>query len=473
MAQKFLTGIEAYAGVDLLKTELKNAAIQNLATAPTSPATGQIYFNTTDGNFYIYDGSAWVDLTEQGDITEIIAGNGLTTPDGTTGAVTINVGAGNGISVATDSVSVLNPTNSGLVVDATGVYVGAGAGLSISGTTTSVLYDNTSIELDGSGNLSLKATGVTASTYGSNTAIPVVTVDADGRITNMSTASISTSFNLTDGTNTQTIAGGDTMTVNGTANETTTLVTDPDTLTIGLATDIAVQGQLSANNAGTQSFTTGSGGTTIGIPTALNGGTPYGTVIWGGIAISDSDYLLQVDSTNGVVIGTGTNNVGLVVNGNLTVSGTTTTKLSETVLIEDNIIILNSNETGTPTQDGGIEIERGTSPNAQLIWNESTDKWQIEVDPTANTYENIASENYVGTAIAATTFSSDITGDDSTTAFVITHSLSTRDVIVQVYDASTYSTVYTDVVRTSTAAVTVTFATAPATGENYRVVVNK
>ena len=65
----------------------------------------------------------------------------------------------------------------------------------------------------------------------------------------------------------------------------------------------------------------------------------------------------------------------LYVNGNLTVSGGITTSISEIVLIEDNIITLNSNVTGTPTENAVVEIERGTSSNTQILWNESTDKW--------------------------------------------------------------------------------------------------
>lgn len=61
-------------------------------------------------------------------------------------------------------------------------------------------------------------------------------------------------------------------------------------------------------------------------------------------------------------------------------------------------------------------------------------------------------------------------GNNSDTAFTVTHNFGTRDVIVQVYDASTYDTVIADTVRSSTNAVTVTFAAAPATNA-YRVVV--
>jgi hypothetical protein len=61
--------------------------------------------------------------------------------------------------------------------------------------------------------------------------------------------------------------------------------------------------------------------------------------------------------------------------GDVTISGSQTTKNSEVVLIEDNIITLNSNETGTPSQDGGIEIERGTSTNVLLYWDENVGRW--------------------------------------------------------------------------------------------------
>lgn len=87
---------------------------------------------------------------------------------------------------------------------------------------------------------------------------------------------------------------------------------------------------------------------------------------------------LTIDSTAGTV----TVDDNLVVTGNLTVSGTTTTVNTETVTIADNIIVLNSDETGSPTANAGIEVERGTSTNVQLRWNESNDKWEITTDGT-------------------------------------------------------------------------------------------
>jgi hypothetical protein len=49
------------------------------------------------------------------------------------------------------------------------------------------------------------------------------------------------------------------------------------------------------------------------------------------------------------------------------------------VNIEDNIIVLNSNHTGSPTQDGGVTVERGDSDDAHVNWNETSDKWELLV----------------------------------------------------------------------------------------------
>ena len=64
-----------------------------------------------------------------------------------------------------------------------------------------------------------------------------------------------------------------------------------------------------------------------------------------------------------------------------------------------------------------------------------------------------------------------ITGDGTTTSFSVSHSLGTKDVVVNIYDGSTDEDVIVDVVRTSTSALTVTFAVAPTNGTTYKVVV--
>ena len=69
-----------------------------------------------------------------------------------------------------------------------------------------------------------------------------------------------------------------------------------------------------------------------------------------------------------------------IFNGNLTVNGTQTTVNTETLTVDDNLIVLNNNESGTPSEDAGIEVERGTATNVKLQFKESTDRWQFTND---------------------------------------------------------------------------------------------
>jgi hypothetical protein len=87
----------------------------------------------------------------------------------------------------------------------------------------------------------------------------------------------------------------------------------------------------------------------------------------------EANYMDKTTDESVSGVKTFTNNV--IVQGNITVQGTATSVDSNTVNIGDNIMTLNSDEEGTPSQNGGLEIERGTSTNAQMVWDESTDKW--------------------------------------------------------------------------------------------------
>jgi len=183
----------------------------------------------------------------------------------------------------------------------------------------------------------------------------------------------------------------------------------------------------------------------------------------------------------------------LVVGGNLTVNGSVTTVNTETILLADNIITLNSNATGSATQDAGIEVERGDDPNRQLRWNETTDRWEIQAND-GNFYaiqyvtgtspvQSVASAD---SSVTVTNTSGDVDlsvnnakysyastiGNGSSTSYVVTHNLGSRDVEVQLFDLVSYETVISDVVRTTTNTITVSFTTAPTTG-SIRVLVKK
>ena len=135
----------------------------------------------------------------------------------------------------------------------------------------------------------------------------------------------------------------------------------------------------------------GSGTDAAGTALTIQGGAGTGSGAGGSVLIQVADGGSSGSSVNShataVTIAddkTMTAAGDVVISGNLTVSGTTTTVNSETVTFDDNILILNNNFSGSsPTEDGGLEVERdaATSPagNAKLLWNETTNKWQAGV----------------------------------------------------------------------------------------------
>jgi len=78
----------------------------------------------------------------------------------------------------------------------------------------------------------------------------------------------------------------------------------------------------------------------------------------------------------------------------------------------------------------------------------------------------------VSTCVAANEQYAVSIGNGNDVSFAVSHGLGTRDVIVQLYDNSTYDTVYAGVVRNSTSQVTISFNSAPATND-IRVLVSK
>jgi len=174
--------------INLNKNELQNVVIQKLATDPSSGQTaGWIIYNTSDNQLKVYDGSNWT-----------------------------NVGG-----------------------DITGVDITAGTGLSGTVSTTSGQHTQT---------INLANTAVTAGSYGSATAIPTFTVDAQGRLTAAGEASITTVLTIDGDSTTQDVAlATDDLKIIGTSNEIETAVTKSGTdvsLTIGLPNDVTIGNDL-------------------------------------------------------------------------------------------------------------------------------------------------------------------------------------------------------------------------------------
>ena len=82
----------------------------------------------------------------------------------------------------------------------------------------------------------------------------------------------------------------------------------------------------------------------------------------------------------------------LVIKGNLTVEGTTTTVNTEETTFADPFITLNGDWVGPAAQDVGLEINRGDDPLVRFLWDESDDRWSFEdkdIFTTGDVYANI------------------------------------------------------------------------------------
>ena len=88
------------------------------------------------------------------------------------------------------------------------------------------------------------------------------------------------------------------------------------------------------------------------------------------------------------------------VTGNLTIIGTTIYANTITALIADNLLTLNASigQTSAPTVNAGIEVDRGSSDNVSILWNETSDTWTFTND--GSTYIQIADAARLNSAFA-------------------------------------------------------------------------
>jgi hypothetical protein len=490
MARKFLTSI------DLTKNELQNARIQNLATDPSSPVLGQVYFNTVANEMRIYNGT----------IFEAIGLNGVTAD-----AAEINILDG-----ATLSTTELN------YVD--GVTSGIQGQIDLKAPLNNPTFTGT-VTLDTGVNIVFE--GTTANSF--ETTLTAGDPTADRTVT------------LPD--RTTTLVGQDT-----TDTLTNKTITAPNVSGL-IITDgsIVVEGSTADNFETTVSFVDPTADQTIYVPNASGTLARLEDKLHNfALATSSVDLNNQKitnlatptnpgDATNKSYVDSAVAGlnwkqaVNLVATSNVALTGLTNTLVidSHSVLdsTDNNIyrVLLTAQTTGT---ENGIYLYTDNGTNYTLVRPTDSDTYQELIGASVfvmegTVYDNtswvqgnhyitsfagqswtqfsgastatagaglVATGNVfdvgaglgivvntndvaIDTAVVVRKYAANV-GDGSATSYTITHNLGTRDVTVALYEPSaSYAEVFADIEHSTTNTITVKFTSAPTT-DQFRVVVH-
>lgn len=457
MSRKFLVSI------DLNKNELQNAVIQNLATAPSTPLAGQVYYNTVDNQLYIYNGTRWE-----------VAGNAVQSGLLSSRPAAGSVDAGT-IYYATDNYlfyysngSTWQQTNAfGTVVTETSYGQS-----SADGTSTNYARADHTHGTPALGTATPNAIAGVTGSAGSGTVpskqdhthafTPAADLSMAGyKLTNVGTPSADTDAankgyvdSVAQGLDTKASVVAATTTngtlatafANGQVVDGVTLATN-DRILIKNQTDATTNGIYTVNASGAPTRSTD-----------MNVGSEFPSAyvfVEQGTVNADTGWVC----TNNSPVTLGSTNIVWT-----QFSGAGTYTASNGVLLTgSNFTFAPRSGYGLATGASGAEIKLATTSGLNI----SSD---LAVG-AGNGITVLTNTVAIDSAVVVSKYAANV-GDGAATSYTVTHNLNTRDVIVTVYDnSSPYAEVITDVAHTTVNTVTIAFSVAP-TSNQYRVVVH-
>lgn len=371
-----VTSIQLSSFLDLAKGELRNAQIQNLSTtqinAITSPAQGQFVYDSTLDKLKVYDGSAWTLVGAAADESTItLSSNTLTVKDA--GIATAKLAS---LAVTAAKIAAGAVTNTKLGADAvTSAKIADNA-------IDSEHYTDGSIDT-----VHLADDAVTGAKIAATTV-------ATGNIVNLAVTSgklaasaVGTAKLADDAVTTAKIADAQ-ITADLIATDAVTAAKIADN-----SVDIA---RLNVTDGSAGQFLKTNGSGTMSFATAIDDSVS-GTNLTSTLAGLDTTHAENVhgSGSTAIVIGSGTNTPNVqvtgdvIVDGDLMVSGTTTTVNSTTVTIDDPVFTLGGDTapSGDDNKDRGIEFRYHDGTSAKLGffgYDDSAREFTAYVDATNN-----------------------------------------------------------------------------------------
>jgi hypothetical protein len=429
MATKFLTNL------DLVQNQILNGTFEKVATDPSTDLfEGRLIYNTTEDTIKVYSGSAWRKM-----IHGISSGGGV----GIAEALTVTESNG----AITLTLNLADADSAGLLSDTF---------FSLLNAATSSSTGSTLAKRDADGRLQVAAPS--ADLDAANKAYVDAArsgLDVKQSVRAATTGQINLAGDLENGDviDGVTLATGNRVLVKnqGTASENGIYVVQASDAAVR-ATDFDGTGEVSGG-----AFTFVEEGTThadSGWVVSSNGAITVGT---------DAINWVQFSGAGQITAGDGLtksgNTINVVGTADRITANPDSVDIASTYVGQTSITTLGTIGTGTwEATDVGVG-HGGTGAST-----------------AGDARTNLAAGGTQGAGVSAPVLSRTVAltiGDGTNTSYTVQHGLGTRDVLVQVYDtgaAPTYETVVTDVVRTDTNNVTISFSAIPASN-SYRVVV--